>query len=58
MTEFLGDASAPPPDTPPLSASLPTPGGERWKNRAANRFSVFFSSSSANGALGKVCVCE
>ncbi|KAL2091195.1 hypothetical protein ACEWY4_013458 [Coilia grayii] len=52
MTEFLGDASVPPPDTPPLSASLP-PGAERWKNRAANRFSVFFSSASTNGALGK-----
>ncbi|XP_041945825.1 pleckstrin homology domain-containing family G member 5 isoform X1 [Alosa sapidissima] len=53
MTEFLGDASIPPPDTPPLSASLPTPGTDRWKNRAATRFSVFFSSASTNGALGK-----
>ncbi|XP_076124233.1 pleckstrin homology domain-containing family G member 5 isoform X2 [Alosa pseudoharengus] len=51
MTEFLGDASIPPPDTPPLSGS--TPGTERWKNRAATRFSVFFSSASTNGALGK-----
>ncbi|XP_063072090.1 pleckstrin homology domain-containing family G member 5 isoform X2 [Engraulis encrasicolus] len=54
MAEFLGDSMTPPPETPPLSASLPPiGGGERWKNKAANRFSVFFSSGSTNGAPGK-----
>ncbi|XP_028854176.1 pleckstrin homology domain-containing family G member 5 isoform X2 [Denticeps clupeoides] len=53
MTEFLGESSIPSADTvPQLSGSLPV-GTERWKNRAASRFSGFFSSSTANGSLGK-----
>uniref|UniRef100_A0A8C2D7X6 Pleckstrin homology domain containing, family G (with RhoGef domain) member 5b n=1 Tax=Cyprinus carpio TaxID=7962 RepID=A0A8C2D7X6_CYPCA len=54
MTEFLGDANIPSPDTlAMLGGSLPSvpPGGslpgvaagpDKWKNRATNRISVFF----------------
>uniref|UniRef100_A0AAR2LGH0 DH domain-containing protein n=1 Tax=Pygocentrus nattereri TaxID=42514 RepID=A0AAR2LGH0_PYGNA len=53
MTEFLGDASIPASDTvSQLSGSLPNSatGADRWKNRAASRFSGLFSSGSGNGS--------
>ncbi|KAK6308343.1 hypothetical protein J4Q44_G00216140 [Coregonus suidteri] len=56
MTEFLGDASIPSPDSlAGLSGSLPGvgPGPDSWKNRAASRFSGFFSSNAGAGAFGK-----
>uniref|UniRef100_A0A8C7IR77 Pleckstrin homology and RhoGEF domain containing G5 n=1 Tax=Oncorhynchus kisutch TaxID=8019 RepID=A0A8C7IR77_ONCKI len=56
MTEFLGDASIPSPDSlAGLSGSLPGvgPGPDSWKNRAASRFSGFFSSNAVAGAFGK-----
>uniref|UniRef100_A0A4W5QU66 Pleckstrin homology and RhoGEF domain containing G5 n=1 Tax=Hucho hucho TaxID=62062 RepID=A0A4W5QU66_9TELE len=56
MTEFLGDASIPSPDSlTALSGSLPSVGAgpDSWKNRAASRFSVFFSSNAGAGAFGK-----
>ncbi|XP_052450494.1 pleckstrin homology domain-containing family G member 5 isoform X4 [Carassius gibelio] len=58
MTEFLGDANIPSPDTlAMLGGSLPSvpPGGslpgvaagpDKWKNRATNRISVFFGAGS------------
>ncbi|XP_051515470.1 pleckstrin homology domain-containing family G member 5-like isoform X1 [Myxocyprinus asiaticus] len=58
MTEFLGDANIPSPDSlAMLGGSLPSvapggslPGGaagpENWKNRATNRFTVFFGATS------------
>ncbi|XP_050952408.1 pleckstrin homology domain-containing family G member 5 isoform X2 [Labeo rohita] len=58
MTEFLGDANIPSPDTlAMLGGSLPSvaPGGslpgvaagpDNWKNRATNRISVFFGAGS------------
>ncbi|XP_037388189.1 pleckstrin homology domain-containing family G member 5 isoform X1 [Pygocentrus nattereri] len=58
MTEFLGDASIPASDTvSQLSGSLPNSatGADRWKNRAASRFSGLFSSGSGNGSVGKEC---
>ncbi|KAL1020592.1 hypothetical protein UPYG_G00002150 [Umbra pygmaea] len=56
ITEFLGDASIPSPDSlAALSGSLPGvgPGPDSWKNRAASRFSGFFSSGPAGGTIGK-----
>ncbi|XP_040590796.1 pleckstrin homology domain-containing family G member 5 isoform X2 [Mesocricetus auratus] len=66
MSEFLGEPSIPgqepPPPSTPSSCSLPvgssaggTSGGsgESWKNRAASRFSGFFSSSPSTGACGR-----
>ncbi|XP_029578581.1 pleckstrin homology domain-containing family G member 5 isoform X4 [Salmo trutta] len=56
MTEFLGDASIPSPDSlTALSGSLPSVGAgpDSWKNRAASRFSGFFSSNTGAGAFGK-----
>ncbi|XP_036415065.1 pleckstrin homology domain-containing family G member 5 isoform X2 [Colossoma macropomum] len=58
MTEFLGDASIPASDSvSQLSGSLPNSatGADRWKNRAASRFSGLFSSGSGNGSVGKEC---
>ncbi|XP_066527314.1 pleckstrin homology domain-containing family G member 5 isoform X2 [Hoplias malabaricus] len=58
MTEFLGDATIPPSDTiSQLSGSLPNSvtGTDRWKNRAAIRFSGLFSSGLGNGSMGKEC---
>ncbi|XP_059393178.1 pleckstrin homology domain-containing family G member 5-like isoform X2 [Carassius carassius] len=58
MPEFLGDASAPNQDSiSQLSGSLPgsITGTDRWRNRAASRFSGLFSSNSGNGSLGKEC---
>ncbi|RXN19508.1 pleckstrin homology domain-containing family G member 5-like isoform X1 [Labeo rohita] len=58
MPEFLGDASVPNQDSvSQLSGSLPgsITGTDRWRNRAASRFSGLFSSNSGNGSLGKEC---
>ncbi|NWW75467.1 PKHG5 protein, partial [Climacteris rufus] len=54
MTEFLGDTSIPSPE-PTLhgSSSLPTNGTDTWKNRAASRFSGFFSSGTSTGSFGR-----
>lgn len=54
MTEFLGDANIPSPE-PSLhgSGSLPTNGTDTWKNRAASRFSGFFSSGASTGPFGR-----
>ncbi|XP_062842593.1 pleckstrin homology domain-containing family G member 5 [Trichomycterus rosablanca] len=58
MTDFLGDTNNSAFDSQ-LSGSLPnsSTGTDRWKNRAASRFSVLFSSSSSssNGSVGKEC---
>lgn len=46
MTEFLGEANIPSPDSlGQLGGSLPGVGAgpDSWKNRAASRFSVLFS---------------
>ena len=54
MTEFLGEANIPSPDTlGQISGSLPS-GPDSWKNRAASRFSGFFSSNAGAGPFGKV----
>ncbi|XP_063091475.1 pleckstrin homology domain-containing family G member 5 isoform X5 [Cavia porcellus] len=60
MSEFLGEASVPGQEPPtPSSSSLPTSGGpssgggDSWKNRAASRFSGFFSSSPSASAPGR-----
>ncbi|XP_067288231.1 pleckstrin homology domain-containing family G member 5 isoform X2 [Pseudorasbora parva] len=58
MPEFLGDATVPNQDSvSQLSGSLPgsITGTDRWRNRAASRFSGLFSSNSGNGSLGKEC---
>ncbi|XP_034552121.1 pleckstrin homology domain-containing family G member 5 isoform X2 [Notolabrus celidotus] len=50
MTEFLGEANIPSPDTlSQIGGSLPGVGAgpDSWKNRAASRFSGFFSSNAA-----------
>uniref|UniRef100_A0A9J8CNL4 Pleckstrin homology domain containing, family G (with RhoGef domain) member 5b n=1 Tax=Cyprinus carpio carpio TaxID=630221 RepID=A0A9J8CNL4_CYPCA len=70
MTEFLGDANIPSPDTlAMLGGSLPSvpPGGslpgvaagpDKWKNRATNRISVFFGSSVNSIAFSREkCFC-
>ncbi|KAG7477694.1 hypothetical protein MATL_G00072380 [Megalops atlanticus] len=56
MTEFLGDSSIPSPDSvAQLGGSLPSVGSgpDNWKNRAASRFSGFFSSGAMAGSFGK-----
>ncbi|KAM7411274.1 hypothetical protein PAMA_021322 [Pampus argenteus] len=56
MTEFLGEANIPTPDAlGQMGGSLPSAGAgpDTWKNRAASRFSVFFSSNTGAGAFGK-----
>ncbi|KAJ8259484.1 hypothetical protein GJAV_G00169850 [Gymnothorax javanicus] len=58
MTEFLGDSSIPSPDSlAQLGGSLPSGGAggpDSWKNRAASRFSGFFSSGgTVTGPFGK-----
>lgn len=61
MPEFLGDSSTPHQDSiSQLSGSIPGSimGTDRWRNRAAIRFSGLFSSNSGNGSLGKVSICE
>lgn len=60
MSEFLGEASIPGQEPPaPSSCSLPTGGGgggggDSWKNRAASRFSGFFSSGPSASVFGRV----
>lgn len=60
MPEILGDASvAPTQDSlSQLGGSIPgsITGTDRWRNRAASRFSGLFGSNSGNGSLGKVSV--
>ncbi len=59
MPEFLGDSSTPHQDSvSQLSGSIPgsITGTDRWRNRAAIRFSGLFSSNSGNGSLGKVSI--
>ncbi|XP_058408755.1 pleckstrin homology domain-containing family G member 5 isoform X3 [Diceros bicornis minor] len=57
MLEFLGEASIPGQEPPtPASSSLPSGssgGGDSWKNRAASRFSGFFSSGPSTSACGR-----
>ncbi|XP_054641311.1 pleckstrin homology domain-containing family G member 5 isoform X2 [Dunckerocampus dactyliophorus] len=55
MTEFLGETNIPSPDTlGQMSGSLPGAGPDSWKNRAASRFSGFFSSNApAAASFGK-----
>ncbi|XP_036317008.1 pleckstrin homology domain-containing family G member 5 isoform X6 [Pipistrellus kuhlii] len=55
MSEFLGEASIPGQEPPaPSSCSLPTGGGgDSWKNRAASRFSGFFSSGPSASVFGR-----
>lgn len=55
MTEFLGETNIPTPDTlGQIGGSLPGAGPDSWKNRAASRFSGFFSSGAGAGPFGKV----
>ncbi|XP_067423168.1 pleckstrin homology domain-containing family G member 5 [Emydura macquarii macquarii] len=54
MNEFLGDSSIP--GQEPLqhfSCSLPNSGIDTWKNRAASRFSGFFSSGTSASPFGR-----
>ncbi|KAF7669498.1 hypothetical protein LDENG_00189480 [Lucifuga dentata] len=56
ITEFLGEANIPTPDAlGQIGGSMPSVGAgpDSWKNRAASRFSGFFSSSAGAGAFGK-----
>ncbi|CAN9515640.1 unnamed protein product [Ophioblennius macclurei] len=56
MTEFLGEANIPTPDAlGQIGGSLSSIGAgpESWKNRAASRFSGFFSSNAGAGPFGK-----
>ncbi|XP_013883407.1 pleckstrin homology domain-containing family G member 5 isoform X2 [Austrofundulus limnaeus] len=56
MTEFLGEANIPSPDSlGQLGGSLPGVGAgpDSWKNRAASRFSVLFSSNAGAGPFVK-----
>lgn len=56
MSEFLGETSIPGQEAPtPSSCSLPSGGSDSWKNRAASRFSGFFSSGPSTSAFGRVC---
>uniref|UniRef100_A0A8B9XNU4 Pleckstrin homology and RhoGEF domain containing G5 n=1 Tax=Bos mutus grunniens TaxID=30521 RepID=A0A8B9XNU4_BOSMU len=64
MSEFLGEASIPGQEPPtPSSCSLPSSsssgssssssGSDSWKNRAASRFSGFFSSGPSTSTYGR-----
>ncbi|KAM7098697.1 pleckstrin homology domain-containing family G member 5 isoform 3-T3 [Molossus nigricans] len=58
MSEFLGEASIPGQEPPvPSSCSLPSGGSsggnDSWKNRAASRFSGFFSSGPSASTFGR-----
>ncbi|XP_078111912.1 pleckstrin homology domain-containing family G member 5 isoform X1 [Sander vitreus] len=56
MTEFLGETNIPTPESlGQIGGSLPGIGGgpDSWKNRAASRFSGFFSSNAGAGPFGK-----
>ncbi|MCJ8744376.1 hypothetical protein PDJAM_G00117890 [Pangasius djambal] len=59
MTEFPGDTNISLDSVSQLSGSLTNTntGTDRWKNRAASRFSVFFTSSLSNGSVSKECEC-
>ncbi|XP_015446905.1 pleckstrin homology domain-containing family G member 5 isoform X2 [Pteropus alecto] len=57
MSEFLGETSIPGQE-PPTSSSCSLPGSssgssDSWKNRAASRFSGFFSSGPSTSAFGR-----
>lgn len=57
MMEFLGEANIPSPDSlGQLGGSLPGVGAgpDSWKNRAASRISVLFSSNAGAGPFVKV----
>lgn len=57
MTKFLGENIIPTPDSlGQLGGSLPSvgPGPDRWKNRAASRFSGLFGSNAGAGSFEKV----
>ncbi|CAD7689345.1 unnamed protein product [Nyctereutes procyonoides] len=57
MSEFLGETSIPGQEAPtPSSCSLPSGssgGSDSWKNRAASRFSGFFSSGPSTSTFGR-----
>uniref|UniRef100_A0A8C7AIN4 Pleckstrin homology and RhoGEF domain containing G5 n=1 Tax=Neovison vison TaxID=452646 RepID=A0A8C7AIN4_NEOVI len=57
MSEFLGETSIPGQEAPASSScSLPSGssgGGDSWKNRAASRFSGFFSSGPSTSTFGR-----
>ncbi|XP_068453185.1 pleckstrin homology domain-containing family G member 5 isoform X2 [Clinocottus analis] len=54
MTEFLGETNIPTPEAlGQIGGSLPGAGPDSWKNRAASRFSGFFSSNAGAGPFGK-----
>uniref|UniRef100_A0A8C7ZGM0 Pleckstrin homology domain containing, family G (with RhoGef domain) member 5b n=1 Tax=Oryzias sinensis TaxID=183150 RepID=A0A8C7ZGM0_9TELE len=56
MTKFLGENIIPTPDSlGQLGGSLPSggPGPDRWKNRAASRFSGLFGSNAGAGSFEK-----
>ncbi|XP_028437980.1 pleckstrin homology domain-containing family G member 5 isoform X2 [Perca flavescens] len=56
MTEFLGEPNIPTPESlGQIGGSLPGIGAgpDSWKNRAASRFSGFFSSNAGAGPFGK-----
>uniref|UniRef100_A0A665UP36 Pleckstrin homology domain containing, family G (with RhoGef domain) member 5b n=1 Tax=Echeneis naucrates TaxID=173247 RepID=A0A665UP36_ECHNA len=56
MTEFLGETNIPTPDAlGQIGGSLPSVGAgpDSWKNRAASRFSGFFSSNAGAGPFCK-----
>lgn len=59
MSEFLGETSIPGQEaSTPSSCSLPSGssgGSDSWKNRAASRFSGFFSSGPSTSTFGRVC---
>lgn len=57
MTEFLGEVNIPTQDAlGQIGGPLPSvgTGPDTWKNRAASRFSGFFSSNAGAGPLSKV----
>ncbi|KAI5093546.1 pleckstrin-like domain-containing family G member 5 isoform X5, partial [Silurus meridionalis] len=57
ITEFLGDTNVSLDSVSQLSGfgTITNTGTDRWKNKAASRFSVLFSSSSSNGSISKEC---
>lgn len=55
MTEFLGDSNIPNQDPLQLNSTLASGNGvDTWKNRAASRFSGFFSSSTSASPFARV----
>ncbi|XP_073759522.1 pleckstrin homology domain-containing family G member 5 isoform X6 [Callorhinus ursinus] len=54
MSEFLGEMSIPGQEAPtPSGCSLPSGSSDSWKNRAASRFSGFFSSGPSASTYGR-----